>query len=70
MKSVVAYCPNCNKKTKHVPIQCNEGLGWRIFENIFTFGAIAASGYNYECECSKCGEINTIKLNAGGCCVE
>lgn len=36
MKNVVAYCPNCNKKTKHVPIQCNEGLGWRIFENIFT----------------------------------
>ena len=60
-KTIVGYCPKCRKKTKHTRIQCEVGLGWRIFENIFTLGAIAAtSGYDYECECLSCGSINTL----------
>ena len=60
-KIITGYCPHCGKVTKHEIINCTEGLIWRIFENIFTFGMIAANGYNYACECEKCKEINIIK---------
>ena len=59
-KTLVGYCFNCGKDTKHKVIQCEESLGWRIYENILTFGLIAAMGYDYKCECTRCGEINTI----------
>ena len=60
-KIIVGYCDKCGCKTKHTVIHCHESLGWRIFENLCTFGTIgAAFGYDYECECLKCGEINTI----------
>ena len=60
-KYIVGYCSYCRKETKHTIIQCTERLGWRIFENIFTFGAIAAgTGYDYKCECERCKNINTL----------
>lgn len=60
-KYKVGYCQECGRETKHIILECEESLGWRIFENFFTFGLIAASfGYDYKCECIKCGQINTL----------
>lgn len=61
-KYKVGYCDTCGRETKHVVLECTERLGWRIFENLLTLGAIgAAFGYDYKCECTKCGTINTIR---------
>lgn len=60
-KYMTGYCCECCRETRHVVIECTENLGWRIFENLFTLGAIAAGfGYDYKCECTRCGEINTL----------
>ena len=60
-RCLVGYCYECCRETKQVVVECTENIGWRIFENLFTFGTIgAAFGYDYKCECTQCGEINTI----------
>ena len=61
-KVLVSYCSQCGKKTKHEVIQCKEKLGWRIFEGVLSLGLIPMmDGYDYYCECSKCGHIKTIR---------
>lgn len=61
-KIIVGYCPECGQLTKHEVIQCEERLGWRIFESIVSMGLIPAlDGYRYDCECLKCGEINKLR---------
>lgn len=60
-KHKVGYCQKCRRETKHIILECEEHIGWRILDNILTFGAIAAFfGYDYKCECTKCGTINTL----------
>lgn len=59
-KYLVGYCHECGKRTKQEVIKCEDSVGWRIFEGIFTLGGSEALGHNYQCECTKCGEINTI----------
>lgn len=59
-KYIVGYCSKCGKKTKHRKIACTESLAWRAFEVITTAGFGLLFDRNYECECTICGEINTI----------
>ena len=59
-KYLVGYCSTCLKETKHEVINCRDSVWWKIFENIFTFGFIAALGYDYNCECTRCRTINVI----------
>ena len=60
-KITTGYCPTCGKTTKHQVIECTEKLGWRIFEGICSLGMIPLACTNdYECECLKCREINTL----------
>ena len=60
-KHIVGYCDTCERETKHNVIECEDSLGERIWENIITFGLFNVYSYRwYKCECTRCGEINTI----------
>lgn len=50
-KEIAAYCRCCHKITKHKVINCEETLGWRIFETIISAGLLTAFKYDYDCEC-------------------
>ena len=60
MRHMVGYCPECGKKTKHRVIECQDSLPYRVFETVFTLGFAAALPHDYECECTRCGTINTL----------
>lgn len=60
-KYLTGYCSNCHKQTKQIKIACEDNLATRIFETVFTLGLLAMEEREYKCECTKCGEINTIR---------
>lgn len=60
-KEIVAYCRCCHKVTKHKVINCEETFRWRLFEAIISAGISTAFGYEYNCECQECGNINTVR---------
>ena len=57
---LVGYCSNCGKTTKHEIIRCDMPIILRIFVGIASGGVSEACGYKYQCECTKCREINDI----------
>ena len=59
-KYLIGYCTRCHKQTKQLKIECEDNLATRIFETVFTFGLLAMEERKYKCECTRCGEINTI----------
>lgn len=59
-KTLVGYCSNCGRQTKHTVVECEDSLPWRIFETVTTLGWGLLLDHEYKCECSRCGEINTI----------
>lgn len=59
-KLTTGYCDECGKYTKQIVIECNDNLPTRIFETVITLGLAATTERRYECECTKCGEINTL----------
>ena len=60
-KYMVGYCPECGKKTKHEILESKDSIPWRIFEIVMTAGWALAFDHEYYCECSKCGQINTLR---------
>lgn len=60
-KYIVGYCANCHKETKHLKLYCEDSVPWRIFETVITLGWGLLLDHEYECECTKCGEINTLR---------
>ena len=60
-KYIIGYCSNCHKETKHLKLQCEDSVPCRIFETVVTLGLGLLLGYEYKCECTKCGEINTLR---------
>lgn len=59
---MVGYYPECGKKTKHEILECKDSIPWRILETVMTAGwALLALDHEYYCECSKCGQINTLR---------
>ena len=59
-KYMTGYCWDCAKTTKHQVIECEDSVPYRIFETVFTLGFGAALEHGYKCECTRCGEINTL----------
>lgn len=57
---MVGYCFECGEKTKHKVIECEDSVGWRVFETVITVGLSLVMPHNYQCECTKCGKINTL----------
>lgn len=57
---MTGFCWDCGKVTKQEVIGSKDSTGERIFEAVFTLGFALALPYKYECECTKCGYINTI----------
>ena len=53
-------CSECGKETKHRKLECEDSVPWRIFETVVTAGWGLLLDRDYKCECTKCGEINTI----------
>lgn len=60
-KYVIGYCFKCAENTKHEVIECHNSTAYRAFETIATFGFGLLLPHNYECECTRCGKINTIE---------
>lgn len=59
-KYMTGYCWHCAKTTKHQVLECEDSVPYRIFETVFTLGFGAMLEHGYKCECTRCGEINTI----------
>ena len=59
-KYMVGYCWTCAKRTKHRKLECKDSVPFRIFEAVFTCGFGLLLDHDYECECTVCGEINTL----------
>ena len=59
-KYIVGYCSECGKETKHRKLECEDSVPWRIFETVVTAGWGLLLDHDFKCECTKCGEINTI----------
>ena len=60
-KYIVGYCYRCRKKTKHKIIECEDSMACRVFEAVVTVGFSLLFDREYECECTRCGEINTLE---------
>lgn len=60
-KYMVGYCWDCCEHTKQKVFECHDSVPYRIFETVFTLGFGAILPHDYECECTKCGKINTIR---------
>lgn len=60
-KTIVGFCPHCYKTTQHKVIECSDTVPWRTFEAIVTLGFNLLFDRDYHCECTKCGNINTIR---------
>lgn len=60
-KYLIGYCSECRKETKHIKLECEDSVPWRIFETVTTLGWGLLFDRAYKCECTKCGEINTIR---------
>ena len=60
MKNLVAYCSKCGRETRHVVIEAEDSLAWRVFETVVTAGWALLTDHDYKCECTRCGEIRTI----------
>lgn len=60
-KYIVGYCSECGKETKHIKIECEDSVPWRLFETVITCGFGLLFDRTYKCECTKCGEINDIR---------
>lgn len=60
-KYLVGYCFECAGKTKQEVLECNDPIPVIAFEVIFTLGFGAMLPRDYQCECTKCGSINTIR---------
>ncbi len=60
-KYLVGYCSECGKETKQQKLECEDTLVWRAFETVVTLGWGLLLDHEYKCECSVCGEINTIR---------
>lgn len=61
MKYMVGYCWDCCEKTKQQVIECNDSTAYRVFETVFTLGWGLMLPHDFQCECIKCGRINTIR---------
>lgn len=59
-KYIVGWCPECGKDTKHLKLECKDSVAYRVFEAVSTFGWGLLLDHSYKCECTKCGEINTL----------
>ena len=60
-KYLCGYCFNCRKITKQEVIHCEESPLERVGTALFTVGLSELLGdHDYECECTKCGHINSI----------
>lgn len=59
-KWVVDYCWTCARRTKQEVIQCKDSVPFRIFENICTLGLASLMERKYDCQCTKCGNVNTV----------
>ena len=60
-KYMFGYCWDCCEHTKQEVLGCHDSVPYRIFEAVFTLGFGAMLPHDYECECTKCGKINTIR---------
>ena len=59
-KYMVGYCFGCNNITKQQVLECTDTVPMRVFETVFTLGFGLLVDHDYYCECTKCGEINTL----------
>jgi hypothetical protein len=59
-KYMVGYCWTCAKRTKQRTLECKDSALFRAFEAVVTCGFGLLLDHDYECECTVCGEINTI----------
>ena len=59
-KYITGFCYRCGKTTKHKVIECEDSTIWRVFEGILTLGLSLTMPQSYQCECTKCGEINKL----------
>lgn len=59
-RHMVGYCYRCGKDTKHEVIECEDSVSWRVFETVVTACFALALPHSYQCECLRCGEINTL----------
>lgn len=55
----VGFCKNCRKKTVQTFIEKETTGAFRLFEAILTLGWAEADNGD-KCQCTNCGEINTI----------
>ena len=60
MKYTVGYCDECGENTRQRVIECKDSVAERIFETVVTLGWSLLYSRDYSCECSRCGNINTI----------
>lgn len=58
---MIGYCDHCRKNTKQEVIKGVDSVPWRIFETVATLGFALLTFHDYECECTRCGEINTLR---------
>ena len=63
VKYIIGYCDECGKETKQQRLERVDSVPWRISAAIFTVGIGLLFDRAYRCECTKCGEINTITKN-------
>lgn len=60
-KFMAGYCWSCCENTKQEIIDTKDLKAYRIFEAICTLGLSFAFPVDYRCECTKCGQINTLQ---------
>lgn len=59
-KYMTGYCEKCGKETKQLKLEGEDSIPYRIFETVVTCGWGLLLDHDYKCECTRCGEINTI----------
>ena len=57
---MIGYCWTCARRTKQRVIEAKDSAAWRVFETITTLGFALLTPHDYECECTVCGEFNTL----------
>ncbi len=60
-KYMTGYCWECCKTTKQKVIDCDDSIAYRVFGAVFTLGFSEMLPHDYNCECTKCGHINSIR---------
>lgn len=62
---ITGYCWRCCEDTKQLVIDCDESFAYRAFFAIFTLGCSEMLPKDYNCECLRCGRINSVRKGMG-----